>query len=562
MAKLVECVPNFSEGRDKGKLDEIKKAIESVKGVKLLDIDPGEATNRTVFTFVGDPESIKEAAFRAIKRASEIIDMREHKGEHPRLGATDVVPFVPLEGVTMEDCVQIAKELGERVGRELNIPVYLYEEAAATPERKSLSYVRKGEYEALPEKLKELKPDFGPDEYNEKIAKTGATIIGAREFLIAYNVNLNTKDKKLANEIALNIRENGRLKRDANGKVVKDSNGKSLRVPGTLKAVRAIGWYIDEYGIAQISINLLNYKITPLWKVYEEVREQAEKLGLLVTGSEVVGLIPKEAIYEAGKYYLKKQGKTTGVPEKEIIDIAVKSLGLDSVSPFNPDEKIIEYIIAKDNSENLLTNLTVKNFVDEVSVDSPAPGGGSVSAIAGALSSALSSMVASLSYNKKGYEDYRNEFISLGEKAQSIKDEFIKLIDEDTNAFNKFMAARRLPKKTEEEKTERAKALEEAAKYAAEIPLNILKTSVIALQLAERVSEIGNKNSISDAGVAGWLGRAAAEGAFLNVKINLPSINDEEFKKNLLSEASDSLEDARKINQRISINVLKALEEE
>ncbi len=562
MAKLVECVPNFSEGRDKSKLEEIKKAIESVAGVKLLDVDPGEATNRTVFTFVGDPESIKEAAFRAIKRASEIIDMREHKGAHPRLGATDVVPFVPLEGVTMEDCVAIAKELGERVGRELKIPVYLYEEAATTPERKSLSYVRKGEYEALPDKLKELKPDFGPDEYNEDIARTGATIIGAREFLIAYNVNLNTKDKKLANEIALNIRENGRLKRDSNGKVVKDQNGKSLRVPGTLKAVRAIGWYIDEYGIAQISINLLNYKITPLWKVYEEVREQAEKLGLLVTGSEIVGLVPKEAIYEAGKYYLKKQNKTTGVPEKEIIDIAVKSLGLNSVSPFNPDEKIIEYIIAKDNSINLLTNLTINDFTDEVSVDSPAPGGGSVAALGGALSSALSAMVSALSYNKKGYEDYRNEFINLGERAQKVKDEFLKLVDEDTNAFNKFMAARRLPKKTDEEKAERERALEEAAKYAAEIPLKVLETSVLALQIAERVSEIGNKNSISDAGVAGWMGRAAAEGAYLNVKINLPSISDENFRKEIISKAGNFLEEARKINQRISINVLKAFEEE
>lgn len=562
MAKLVECVPNFSEGRDKSKLEEIKKAVESVPGVKLLDIDPGEATNRTVFTFVGDPESIKEAAFRAIKRASEIIDMREHKGAHPRLGATDVVPFVPLEGVTMEDCVAIAKELGERVGRELKIPVYLYEEAATTPERKSLSYVRKGEYEALPDKLKELKPDFGPDEYNEDIARTGATIIGAREFLIAYNVNLNTKDKKLANEIALNIRENGRLKRDSNGKVVKDQNGKSLRVPGTLKAVRAIGWYIDEYGIAQISINLLNYKITPLWKVYEEVREQAEKLGLLVTGSEIVGLVPKEAMYEAGKYYLKKQNKTTGVPEKEIIDIAVKSLGLNSVSPFEPDEKIIEYIIAKDNSTNLLTNLTINDFADEVSVDSPAPGGGSVAALGGALSSALSAMVSALSYNKKGYEDYRNEFINLGEKAQKVKDEFLKLVDEDTNAFNKFMAARKLPKKTDEEKAEREKALEEAAKYAADIPLKVLETSVLALQIAERVSEIGNKNSISDAGVAGWMGRAAAEGAYLNVKINLPSISDENFRKEIIAKAGDFLEEARKINQRISINVLKALEEE
>ncbi len=560
MKRLVECVPNFSEGRDKNKLEEIKKAIQSVKGVSLLDIDPGEATNRTVFTFVGEPESIKEAAFRAIKRASEIIDMREQKGEHPRLGATDVVPFVPLQGVTMDDCVNIAKELGERVGEELQIPVYLYEEAATTEKRKSLSYIRKGEYEALPDKLKELKPDFGPSEYNEKIAKTGGTIIGAREFLIAYNVNLNTKDRKLANEIALNIRENGRLKRDEKGKIIKDKDGNKLRVPGTLKAVRAIGWYIDEYGIAQISINLLNYKITPLWKVYEEVIEQAQKLGLLVTGSEVVGLIPREAMIATGKHFLEKQGKSTGVPEKEIIDIAVKSLGLNSVSPFNPDEKIIEYIIEKDKKSELLTEMKITDFIDEVSTDSPAPGGGSIAALSGSLSAALSSMVAALSYDKKGYENYKTEFSELGVKAQIIKDSFIKFIDEDTNAFNLYMQARRLPKKTEEEKKIREEAMEKAAQYAAEIPLRVLETSIDALKIAERVAEIGNVNSISDAGVAGWAARTAAEGAYLNVKINLPSITDKSFRDNLETKANEALEKARKLSQQVMVKVLKQLD--
>ncbi len=560
MRKLVECVPNFSEGRDKSKLEEIKKVIRSVKGVKLLDVDPGEATNRTVFTFVGDPESVKEAAFRAIEKAAEIIDMREQTGAHPRLGATDVVPFVPLEGVTMEDCVKIARELGERVGKELNIPVYLYEEAATTEERKSLSYVRKGEYEALPEKLKELKPDFGPDEYNERIAKTGGTIIGAREFLIAYNVNLNTKDKKLANEIALNIRENGRLKRDKNGKIIKDEKGNKLRVPGTLKNVRAIGWYIDEYGIAQISINLLNYKKTPLWKVYEEVIEQAQKLGLLVTGSEVVGLIPKETILEVGKHFLEKQGKSLGVPERELVDIAVKSLELSSVSPFNPDEKIIEYIIEKDYKSKLLTEMKITDFVDEVSSDSPAPGGGSIAALAGSLSSALSSMVAALSYGKKGYEKFNNEFSELGAEAQKIKQEFVRLIDEDTNAFNLYMEARRLPKKTDEDKQQRERAMEKAAQYAAEVPMKVLEKTIGVLKIAERVSEIGNINSISDVGVAGWMARTAAEGAFLNVKINLPSINDDKFRKELESKANETLEEARKLSQQVSVNVLKHLD--
>ncbi len=560
--KLVECVPNFSEGRDKSKIEEIAKAIESVEGVKLLDIDPGAATNRTVFTFVGEPDKVEEAAFRAIKKASEIIDMREHKGEHPRLGATDVVPFVPLSGVTMEDCVEIAKRLGKRVGEELKIPVYLYEEAASSPERKSLSYIRKGEYESLPEKLEKLPPDFGPSQYNEDIAKTGATIIGAREFLIAYNVNLNTKDKKLAHEIALNIRENGRLKRDENGKIVRDENGKALRVPGTLKAVRAIGWYIDEYGIAQISINLLNYKITPLWKVYEEVRKFAEKMGLLVTGSEIVGLVPKEAIVETGKYYLLKQKKTVGIPEKEIVDIAIKSLGLSSVSPFEPEEKIIEYIIEKDKKSSLLVERKLNDFIDEVSKDSPAPGGGSVSALMGSLSSALSSMVCALTHNKKGYEDVWGETVTLGERAQKIKDSLRNLVDEDTNAFNLLMKAMKLPKKTDEEKKIRKQEMEKAAKYAAEIPLKVMKEALSALELSRRVAEIGNVNSISDVGVAGWSARAAVEGAFLNVKINLSAIEDKEFKDKIHREALEILERARKVSQEVSITVLKRMEEE
>ncbi len=512
--KLVECVPNFSEGRDKKVIEEIVNAIKEVEDVKVLDVDPGMETNRTVVTFVGSPEGVKEAAFRAIKKAAELIDMRKHKGAHPRMGATDVCPFVPVSGVTMEECVEIAKEVGRRVGEELGIPVYLYEEAATSEQRRSLAVIREGEYEGLEQKIKmpEWKPDFGPSEFNPK---AGATVIGAREFLIAYNINLNTKDKKLAHKVALNIREKGKLKRDENGKVVRDENGNPVRVPGRLKAVRAIGWYIPEYGLAQISVNLINYKITPLYKLYEVAKEEAEKLGLRVIGSELVGLIPKRAILETGKYYLLQQGKSTGIPEKEIIDVAVLSLGLNSIKPFIPEEKIIEYAVEKDR--DLLVRRRLNDFVDELSSDSPAPGGGSASALAGALSASLGSMVANLTIGKKDYREVKEKMNSAAEKAQEIKDRLMKLLDEDTEAFNQVMKAM---KTKGIEKEEKEKLVKKAMERAIEVPINIIKEGIRLIPILNFIAEKGNKNSISDAGVGALLLLASIKGAYHNVLIN------------------------------------------
>jgi len=519
MKKIVECVPNFSEGRNMDVINAIAKEIEQTEGVKLLDVDPGAATNRTVITFAGAPEGVKEAAFKAIKKAAELIDMRKHKGEHPRIGAADVVPFVPVSGVTMEECVQIAHEVAKRVAEELNIPVYLYEEAATRPERRDLSNIRKGEYEGLPEKLKdpEWKPDYGEPVFNPK---SGATVIGAREFLIAYNVNLNTRDKKLAHKIAKVIREKGYKK--------KDDQGNKIQIPGKLKKVKAIGWYIEEYGIAQVSINLTNYKVTPLWKVFEACEEEAQKLGLRVTGSEIVGLIPKEALLEVGRHYLKKQGKNPGVPEEELIHIAIKSLGLDDISPFDPREKIIEYKL-EEPDERRLEKMVLRDFVNELSTDSPAPGGGSVSALSGALSAALSSMVANLTHGKKGYEEHSELMEEIALKAQELKDRYLQFIDEDTQAFNLVMEAFRLPKKTEEEKKIREERIEEATKEATRVPLKVLEATLELLDLAEVVADKGNVNSVSDAGVAALQARACAEGAYLNVIINLKSLNDQKF---------------------------------
>ncbi len=533
MEKIVECVPNFSEGRNQEVINKIADAIRSVEGVVLLDVDPGQATNRTVYTFVGEPEAVKEAAFRAIKTAAELIDMRQHQGEHPRMGAADVVPFVPVSGVTMEDCVRLAEELGKRVGEELGIPVYLYEYAARSEERRSLANIREGEYEALPKKLQDpkWKPDFGPAEFNERVAKTGATVIGAREFLIAYNVNLNTRDKKLAHEIALNIREKGRYKRDANGKIVRDERGNKVRVPGKLKAVRAIGWYIDEYGQAQVSINLVNYKITPLHRVFEACVEEAQKLGLRVTGSEIVGLVPKEAILQAGRYFLKKQGRSTAVSEEELIHIADLSLGLSQLYPFKPDEKIIELRLEKDKER--LWKMRVRDFLNELASQSPAPGGGSVAALSGALSAALASMVSNLTFLKKGFEDRREEMEEMGVKAQKLKDQFLSLMDRDTDAFNKLMEAFKISKKD----PAREEKIEEATKEATMVPLETLKTSAELLSLAEVAIEKGNPNSVSDSAGVAIMARAAAEEAYLNVLINLPSIKDGEFKKKVKEEA-------------------------
>ncbi len=533
MMKLVECVPNFSEGRDMAKIDQITNEIGSTEGAELLDVDPGKDTNRTVVTFVGTPEAVIEAAFRAIAKAAEVLDMSKHHGAHARMGATDVCPFVPVSGVTMEDCAGFARTLGARVGDELGIPVYLYEAAAMKPERRNLAAVRSGEYEALPEKLTkpEWKPDFGPATFN---ARAGATVIGAREFLIAYNINLNTRDRSIARDIAFTIREKGRLKRDVSGKVVRDKNGKALRAPGLFKECKAVGWYIEDFGRAQISMNLTNYKMTSPHAVFDECCRLASEHGVRVTGSELVGLIPLQAMIEAGRHYLRKQGKTTGVPDAELIHIAVLSMGLDDLYAFEPDKKIIEYQVKR---KSMLASMKVDDFSDLLSTDAPAPGGGSVAALCGALSGALSSMVASLTHGKKGYEETFDEMEKIGVEGQTLKDEFLADVDRDTDAFNRVMDAMRMPKKTDEEKAARQAAIEEATREATLVPLGVLRRTGNAAALARRVAVKGNRNSVSDAGVAALTARAAAEGAYLNVRINLPGIEDETFKKETIEKA-------------------------
>jgi glutamate formiminotransferase/formiminotetrahydrofolate cyclodeaminase len=535
MMKLVECVPNFSEGRDPEKIRAITCEIEAVAGVKLLDVDPGASTNRTVVTFIGPPEAVTEAAFRAVAKAAGLIDMRAHKGAHPRLGATDVCPFVPVSGVTMEDCVRLAAELGRRVADELGIPVYLYEAAARTPGRRNLAAVRAGEYEGLAEKLKDPRwaPDFGPAAFNPK---SGATIIGAREFLIAYNINLNTRDRRLAHEIALSLRESGRAKRDKAGNLVKDAGGSTVKVPGKFKEVKSVGWYVEDYGVAQISVNFTNYRVTPVHAVFDEARRLAGKLGLRVTGSELVGLIPKEALLMAGRYYLLKQRKSPGVPEEELVRVAVRSLGLSDVVPFDPEKKIIEYQFREEGPA--LVGMTLRGFADELSMDSPAPGGGSVAALCGALSAALSAMVANLTVGKKDYEAARPEMIATADRAQELKDALLGAVDRDTRAFNKVMDAFRLPKTTPEQAEEKDRAVEEANKEATLVPLEVLEKSVEAVALAKVVAAKGNKNSVSDAGVGGLAGQAAGEGAYYNVLINLSGIQDAAFTGRVRREAA------------------------
>ncbi len=549
--KLVECVPNFSEGRDKKILDQIADVIKEVKGVKLLDIDPGADTNRTVFTFVGEPEPVLEAAFQAIKKASELIDMSKHKGAHPRMGATDVCPLIPVANITMEEVVQLARKLGKRVGEELQIPVYLYEYAATKPEWKNLAEVRKGEYEALPEKMKDpyWKPDFGPQKFN---AKAGATAISAREFLIAYNINLNTRDKKKAHDIALTIRESGRYKRDKNGKIVKDEKGNKVRQKGLFTHCKAVGWYIDEYERAQISINLTNYKITPPHIVLEKVRELAAEKGILVTGSELVGLAPKETMLMAGKYYLKKLGESTGIPENMIIKTAIQSMGLEDLAPFDLNKKIIEYSIAE---EDTLANMSLSKFNDELSTDSPAPGGGSVAALSLALSGALSSMVANLTFGKKGYEKYSEDAVKVAEKGQAIKDEALASIDKDTKVFYEMMDAMRLPKKTDEEKKIREETIQEATKKAIMVPFETLELAKRAVELAADIAKFGNKNALSDAGVAAIEANAAAKSAFLNVKINMAAIKDEKFKEDIMTKSQHLAIEIDQLAQKVEKEV-------
>ncbi len=532
--KIVECVPNFSEGRDRDKIGAIVREIESTPGVKLLDVDPGESTNRTVVTFVGGPEAVKEAAFKAIRKAAEVIDMRVHRGAHGRIGATDVCPFVPVSGVTMEDCVRLARDLADRVAGELGIPVYLYEEAASRPERRNLADIRSGEYEGLPEKLKDPTwlPDRGAPVFNPR---SGATVIGAREFLIAYNINLNTRDRKLAHEIALNLRESGRAKRDKDGNILRDEAGNALKVPGKFKDVKSVGWYIEDYGVAQISINFTSFKASPVHAVFDETVREAEKLGLRVTGSELVGLIPKEALLMAGRYYLEKQGKNPGVPEAELIRTAVLSLGLNDKSPFEPDRKIIENQFKE--TGRTLVGLDLRAFADEVSMDSPAPGGGSVAALCGALSAALSAMVANLTFGKKGYEEAKPEMKRVAVRAQSLKDDLLRAVDLDTKAFNKVMDSFRLPKGTAEQAREKERAVEEASKEATLVPFGVLEASAELIGLAEVVAREGNRNSVSDAGVAGLAALAAGKGAYFNVRINLPGIKDQDFKTSVAEQA-------------------------
>ena len=551
--KLIECVPNFSEGRDQSVIDAITREIETVEGAVLLDVDPGAATNRTVVTFVGPPEAVAEAAFGAMKMAASLIDMASHHGEHPRMGATDVCPFVPLQDVTMEECVEVARRLGGRVGEELGIPVFLYEAAASSEDRRSLAAVRRGEYEGLPDRV-DL-PDFGPGSFN---ARAGATAIGAREFLIAYNINLNTRDRRLANQIAGVLRETGRPRRDESGQILRDPEGTALREPGEFKELRGVGWYIEEYGRAQLSFNLTNFKVTSLHQVFDAARREANLRGLRVTGSELVGLVPRQALLAAGDHYLNEQGATTGQPESERIHAAVLSLGLDDLAPFDPEAKVIEYRYA--GAPSGLVTQTVSRFVDELSTGSPAPGGGSVAALCGSLSAGLSSMIAALTFSKKGMEGSRDAMESLGRQAQGLKDWFLHAVDRDTDAFNQVLAAMRLPKKSDAEQVARAEATELANQEATRVPLEVLERSVEALELALIVARDGNPNAVTDAGVAGACALAAAEGAALNVRINLGSLADDQWAENAGSATESFLEQSRTLAHQVQQVVESALE--
>jgi len=555
MRKLIECVPNFSEGRNMDIIKQITDEIEKVDGVKLLDVDPGAATNRTVVTMVGTPDEVIEAAFQAVKKAGEVIDMSHHKGEHPRFGATDVCPLVPVAGISMEETVKYARKLAERIGNELQIPVYCYENAAFTKERQNLANNRKGEYEGLKEKLSDphWKPDFGPAAFNERVAQTGATAVGARDFLVAFNVNLNTTSTRRANAIAFDVRERGRVKREGNpitGKIVKDENGKPVSIPGSLKATKAIGWFIEEYGIAQISMNLTNISITPVHVAFDEVCKKAEARGIRVTGSELVGLIPLEAMLEAGRYFLRKQKRSVGVDRDELLKIAIKSMGLDDLKPFNPKERIIEFLL-DDTSNQKLIDMTVEGFANETASESPAPGGGSIAAYVGALGVSLGTMVANLSAHKRGWDDRWEEFSDVAERGQKFKDELLRLVDEDTNAFNKIMDAFGLPKKTDDEKAARKKAIEDASKYAMEVPFKVMQTAYESVNVMRAMAENGNPNSVSDAGVGALCALTAVEGAYLNVKINAAGIEDKLFTSELIKKAEHVLAQTRQCRDAI-----------
>jgi len=538
MIQLIECVPNFSEGRDMNIINQITAQAETVEGVKLLDVDPGAATNRTVVTLVGTPDQVMEAAFRCIKKAKELIDMSKHHGAHPRFGATDVCPLVPVSNISMEETVEYARKLAQRVGQELGIPVYCYENAAFTPQRRNLAHCRSGEYEGLAAKLKnaEWKPDFGPAEF---LPATGAIAVGARDFLVAYNVNLNTTSTRRANAVAFDIREKGRPVREGNsvtGKIKKDENGKEIWTPGSLKACKAIGWFIEEYGIAQVSINLTNISITPVHIAFDECCRKAQERGLRVTGSEIIGLLPLKALTDAGKYFLRKQQRSVGVSEDELIKIAIKSLGLDDLKPFNPDEKIIEYVL-RDNTKKKLVDLSCTGFANETASESPAPGGGSISAYMGALGVSLATMVANLSSHKPGWDERWEEFSLWAEKGQLLKDELLHLVDEDTNAFNKIMDAFGLPKSNDAEKGARTAAIQAATKYATEVPFKVMNKAFETMEIIKAMAETGNPNSVTDAGVGALCARSAVMGAFLNVKINASGLKDKAFVDDIIAKA-------------------------
>ena len=540
MKQLIECVPNFSEGRDMSVIKQITDVIEKSEGVKLLDVDPGAATNRTVVTMVGEPEFVIEAAYKAIKKASEIIDMRKHKGEHPRMGATDVCPLVPVANISMEETVEYARKLAKRVGEGLKIPVYCYENAAFTEERRNLANCRSGEYEGMSEKLKDphWKPDFGPAEFN---AGAGVTAVGARDFLVAFNVNLNTTSTRRANAIAYDVRERGRPEREGgslDGKILVDENGKNIMIPGALKSVKAIGWFIEEYGIAQISMNLTNISITPVHIAFDVTDEKAKERGIRVTGSELVGLVPLQALLDAGKYFLRKQGRSTGVSDKELIKIAIKSMGLDDLKPFNPKEKIIEYLISDDEALKLV-DMKLNDFADETASESPAPGGGSISAYVATLGISLGPMVANLSSHKRGWDDRWEEFSDWAEKGQALKNELLFLVDEDTRAFNRIMEGFGLPKSNDTEKVARHEAIQEASKYAMEIPFRVMERSLSSMEVMKAMAETGLEASVSDAGVGALCARTAVMGAFLNVKINADGVDDKVFVNDLLSRGAE-----------------------
>ena len=548
MNRLIECVPNFSEGRNMDVINQITDVIRQAKGVKLLDVDPGEATNRTVVTFVGSPEDVVETAFHAVKRAGELIDMRQHHGAHPRMGATDVCPLIPIAGITLEECAELARKLAERIANEAGIPCYCYEAAAFTPERRNLAVCRKGEYEALAEKLvsKDGAPDFGARPIDEQVARTGCTAVGARDFLIATNFNLNTTSTRRANAIAFDVREKGRPVREGNpitGTPKKDENGNTIMQPGTLKGTKAIGWYIDEYKIAQVSMNITDINTTPLHVAFDEVSRCAQNRGIRVTGTEIVGLLPKRCLIEAGKYFLEKQHRSTGIPEGDIIEIAIHSLGLDDLKPFDPKEKVIEYMI-QDDSASKLVDLTVTGFAEETSRESPAPGGGTISAYMGALGASLGTMVANLSSHKPGWDDRWKEFSEWADKGQAIAKELLHLVDEDTEAFNRIMAAFGMPKKTDEDKAARSAAIQDATLYAAQVPLRTMKESMKVFEICRAMVMEGNPNSVSDAGVGVLAARAAVLGAGMNVKINAGSLKDRSVADTLIAEANELIKKA------------------